>query len=398
MNEPLVTAGYVIAALLILFVVIALVRSVRIVKQARAYVVERLGRYSRTLDAGLHVLVPFIDRVRADVDLREQVVPFPPQPVITSDNLVVSIDTVVYYQVTDPKSAVYEIANFLAGIEQLTVTTLRNVVGSMDLEQTLTSRDQINGQLRGVLDEATGRWGVRVNRVELKAIDPPASVQGAMEQQMRAERDRRAAILTAEGVKQSAILTAEGEKQAAILRAEGNAQAAILQAEGEARAILQVFDAIHRGDADPKLLAYQYLQMLPQIARTQANKFWFIPTEFSAALKAVAKGFGGAGDDELGPEFAARPAGTSPVRAEDLGPSALTDAAQALAEARRESQAATADATSAGTLSGRPFDRTAEVGQHPAEPAHGTVSPVPPAPPTPPAPDVDDVPPPPPGS
>lgn len=393
MNDPLVTAGYVIAGLLIFFVMIALIRSVRIVKQARAYVVERLGRYSRTLDAGLHILVPFIDRVRADVDLREQVVPFPPQPVITSDNLVVSIDTVVYYQVTDPKSAVYEIANFLAGIEQLTVTTLRNVVGSMDLEQTLTSRDQINGQLRGVLDEATGRWGVRVNRVELKAIDPPQSVQGAMEQQMRAERDRRAAILTAEGVKQSAILTAEGEKQSAILRAEGNAQAAILQAEGEARAILQVFDAIHRGDADPKLLAYQYLQMLPQIARTQANKFWFIPTEFSAALKAVAKGFGGAGDEDLGPEFAARPAGTSPVSAADLGPSALTDAAQALAEARRESQAATADATSAGTLSGRPFDRTAEVGQRPSEPTHGPVPPVPPAPPAPPA---DDVPPPPP--
>lgn len=402
MNESLESAGYVLAALIVLFVVIALLRSVRIVKQSRAYVVERLGRYSRTLDAGLHILVPFIDRVRADVDLREQVVPFPPQPVITSDNLVVSIDTVVYYQVTDPKSAVYEISNFLAGIEQLTVTTLRNVVGSMDLEQTLTSRDQINGQLRGVLDEATGRWGVRVNRVELKAIDPPASVQGAMEQQMRAERDRRATILTAEGVKQSAILTAEGEKQAAILRAEGSAQAAILQAEGEARAILQVFDAIHRGDADPKLLAYQYLQMLPQIARTQANKFWFIPTEFSAALKAVAKGFGG-GEEDLGPEFAARPAGTSPVRAEDLGPSALADAAEALAEARRESRAATEDATSAGTLSGRPFDPGAEAGQRPIEPRTGAVPPaqaapavpptVPPVPPIPPAPVVPPTPP-----
>ncbi len=250
-DDPVVTAGYVLLGLLILFVVIALIRSVRIVPQAEAQLVERLGRYSRTLDAGLHILVPFIDRVRARVDLREQVIPFAPQPVITSDNLVVSIDTVVYFQVTDPKSTIYEIANYIVGIEQLTVTTLRNVVGSMDLEQTLTSRDQINGQLRGVLDEATGRWGVRVNRVELKAIDPPQSVQGAMEQQMRAERDRRAAILTAEGVKQSAILTAEGEKQAAILRAEGSAQAAVLQAEGEARAILQVFDAIHRGDADP---------------------------------------------------------------------------------------------------------------------------------------------------
>ena len=184
--------------------------------------------------------MPFIDRVRANIDLREQVVTFPPQPVITSDNLVVSIDTVIYYSVTDPKSAVYEIENFIQGIEQLTVTTLRNVIGSLDLEQTLTSRDQINGQLRGVLDEATGRWGIRVNRVELKAIDPPASVQDSMEKQMRAERDRRAAILNAEGFKQSQILTAEGEKQSQILRAEGEAQAAVLKAQGEARAIQPV--------------------------------------------------------------------------------------------------------------------------------------------------------------
>lgn len=344
-----------VLALVALFVIITLIRAVRIVPQAKAFIVERLGRYSKTMDAGLHLLVPFIDRVRSEVDLREQVQSFPPQPVITSDNLVVSIDTVVYYQVTDPKSAVYEIANFVVGIEQITVTTLRNVVGSMDLEQTLTSRDQINGQLRGVLDEATGRWGVRVNRVELKSIDPPASVQGAMEQQMRAERDRRAAILTAEGVKQSAILTAEGEKQAAILRAEGNAQSAILQAEGEARAILQVFDAIHRGDADPKLLAYQYLQMLPEISRTQSNKVWFIPTEFTAALNAVSKGFGGGGADGGGEAFASsRPAGTSPVKKEDLGPSALTDSAEALAQARRESEAATKDATTA-TLAGKPM-------------------------------------------
>ena len=250
-------ALFIVLALVLLFVIIALVRAVKIVPQAVAIIVERLGRYSRTLDAGLHLLIPFVDRVRAGVDLREQVVSFPPQPVITSDNLVVSIDTVIYFQVTEPKSAVYEIANYIQGIEQLTVTTLRNVVGSMDLEQTLTSRDQINGQLRGVLDEATGRWGVLVNSVELKSIDPPDSIKGSMEQQMRAERDRRAAILTAEGFKQSQILTAEGEKQAAILRAEGGAQAAILTAEGEARAILQVFDAVHRGDADPKLLAYQ---------------------------------------------------------------------------------------------------------------------------------------------
>jgi hypothetical protein len=286
--------------------------------------------------------------------------------------------------VTDPKAAVYEIANFVVGIEQLTVTTLRNVVGSMDLEQTLTSRDQINGQLRGVLDEATGRWGVRVNRVELKSIDPPQSIQGSMEQQMRAERDRRAAILTAEGVKQSQILTAEGDKQAAILRAEGNAQAAVLNAEGEARAILQVFDAIHRGDADPKLLAYQYLQMLPEVARTQSNKVWFVPTEFTAALKAITRGFGGTGED-AGPEVPDRPAGSSPVTKEDLGPSALADAATAVEEARRQSEAATADATSAGTLSGQRFDPSIEAGQHAGAPTTPVVA-TPPPPPAPPAP------------
>ncbi|MBX9246388.1 SPFH/Band 7/PHB domain protein, partial [Actinotalea ferrariae] len=341
---------YLVLGLVALFVIVTLIRAVRIVPQAQAQVVERLGRYSRTLDAGLHLLVPFIDRVRARVDLREQVVSFPPQPVITSDNLVVSIDTVIYFQVTEPRSATYEIANYIQGIEQLTVTTLRNVVGSMDLEQTLTSRDQINGQLRGVLDEATGRWGVRVNRVELKSIDPPQSIQGSMEQQMRAERDRRAAILTAEGVKQSQILTAEGEKQAAILRAEGSAQAAILEAEGESRAILQVFDAIHRGDADPKLLAYQYLQMLPEVARTQSNKVWFIPTEFTAALNAIGKGFGGSGTGDLAAD-SGRPAGTSPL-GDQLPPSSLTDPSEALAEARRQSAAATQDATSAGTFAG----------------------------------------------
>ena len=284
--------GIIVVVLLAIFIITAIARSVRIVPQAVALIVERLGRYNSTMYAGLHFLIPFVDRVRAGVDLREQVVSFPPQPVITSDNLVVSIDTVIYFQVTDPKSATYEIANYITGIEQLTVTTLRNVIGSMDLEQTLTSRDQINGQLRGVLDEATGRWGIRVNRVELKAIDPPASVQGSMEQQMRAERDRRATILTAEGVKQSQILTAEGEKQSAILRAEGQAQAAILRAQGESKAIIQVFDAIHRGDADPKLLAYQYLQMLPQIANGTASKMWIVPTEFTAALNGIAGAFG----------------------------------------------------------------------------------------------------------
>ena len=233
-------------AALLLFALVILFKTVRIVPQQTSLIIERLGRYSRTLEGGIHILIPFVDKVRANIDLREQVVSFPPQPVITSDNLVVNIDTVIYYTVIDAKSAVYEIANFIQGIEQLTVTTLRNVIGSLDLEQTLTSRDQINAQLRGALDEATGRWGIRVNRVELKAIDPPFSIQESMEKQMKAERDRRAAILNAEGTKQSAILTAEGEKQSQILRAEGSAQARILEAQGQARAIQQVFDAIHR--------------------------------------------------------------------------------------------------------------------------------------------------------
>ncbi|WP_029287592.1 SPFH domain-containing protein [Cellulomonas sp. HZM] len=395
MDDPSVgqVALYIVLGLVLLFVIIGLFRAVRIVPQTVAIIVERLGRYSRTLDAGLHLLIPFVDRVRAGVDLREQVVSFPPQPVITSDNLVVSIDTVIYFQVTDPKSAVYEIANYITGIEQLTVTTLRNVVGSMDLEQTLTSRDQINGQLRGVLDEATGRWGVRVNRVELKSIDPPDSIKGSMEQQMRAERDRRATILTAEGIKQSAVLTAEGEKQAQILRAEGDAQAAILRAEGEARAILQVFDAVHRGDADPKLLAYQYLQTLPKIAAAPSNKMWFLPSELSGAMGALAKGFGGGFPSDDGDAFSSsRPAGTSPL-SDDLPPTALKDPAEALAEAKRESAAATADATSAGTLSGRPFDPGAELGQRPgpgAAPLGGAQQAAPSAPagPVPPTPDA----------
>jgi regulator of protease activity HflC (stomatin/prohibitin superfamily) len=277
-------AGLIVLAVIAVLVVFVLFRAVRIVPQARAGLVERLGRYHRTLDAGLALIIPFVDRLRPLVDLREQVVSFPPQPVITEDNLVVSIDTVVYYQVTEAKAATYEIANFITGIEQLTVTTLRNVIGGMSLEDTLTSRDQINAQLRVVLDEATGKWGIRVNRVELKAIDPPGTIQEAMEKQMRAERDRRAAILTAEGVKQSQILTAEGEKQGAILRAEGEKQSQILRAEGQSQAIGTVFKAIHEGDADPKLLAYQYLQVLPQIAQGDANKVWIIPSEFAQAL------------------------------------------------------------------------------------------------------------------
>jgi regulator of protease activity HflC (stomatin/prohibitin superfamily) len=252
-----------------------------------------LGKYHKTLNPGLNLLVPFIDRVRPLVDMREQVVSFPPQPVITEDNLVVSIDTVVYFQVTDARAATYEIANYLGAVEQLTTTTLRNVVGSLNLEEALTSRDNINSQLRIVLDEATGKWGVRVGRVELKAIEPPLSIQDSMEKQMRAERDRRALILTAEGTKQSAILTAEGARQAAILSAEGDAQAQILRADGEAKAIKTVFDAIHLGDPDSKLLAYQYLQMLPRLAENPANKLWIVPSELTEALKGIGTAFGG---------------------------------------------------------------------------------------------------------
>ncbi len=278
------TAGLIVLLVVAALVLMTLARTIRIVPQARASVVERLGRYSRTLTPGLTIVVPFIDRIRETIDLREQVVSFAPQPVITEDNLVVSIDTVIYFQVTEPKSATYEIANYIQAIEQLTVTTLRNVIGGMSLEKTLTSRDNINAQLRGVLDEATGKWGIRVNRVELKAVDPPPSIQEAMEKQMRAERDKRAAILTAEGVKQSQILTAEGEKESAILRAEGQRQAAILNSEGQASAIDTVFRAIHEGDPDPKLLAYQYLQVLPQIAQGESNKVWIIPSEVTQAL------------------------------------------------------------------------------------------------------------------
>ena len=252
--------------------------------QARAGIVERLGRYTRTLEPGLTLIVPFVDRVKPLIDLREQVVSFPPQPVITEDNLVVGIDTVIYFTVTDPKAATYEVANPLQAIEQLTVTTLRNVIGGLTLEETLTSRDNINSQLRVVLDEATGKWGIRVNRVELKSVEPPRTVQEAMEKQMRAERDRRATILTAEGVKQSQILTAEGEKQSAVLKAEGARTAAILRAEGEAKAIETVFQAIHDGAPDERLLSYQYLQMLPQLAQGEANKIFVIPSEFTQAL------------------------------------------------------------------------------------------------------------------
>lgn len=283
--------GFLVPVAVVVILAAFLIRGIRIVPQASAVVVERLGRYQRTLQAGLNLLIPFIDRAKSRVDLRERVVSFPPQPVITEDNLVVEIDTVVYYQVTDAKSAIYEIEDFIMGIEQLTTTTLRNVVGGIDLEKALTSRDTINNALRAVLDEATGKWGVRVNRVELKAIDPPQNVQVAMELQMKAEREKRAAILEAEGQKQSQILKAQGVREASILEAEGEAQAEVLRAEGEAKAIETVFKAVHDSDADDKVLAYQYLQALPEIANGQASKIWVIPSELSGAMENLSKAF-----------------------------------------------------------------------------------------------------------
>src|ERR1700758_469276 len=279
----------IVVIVVVLFLLVAAWRSIRVIPQARAGVGGRLGRYSRTLQPGLTIITPFIDRVRPLVDLREQVVNFSPQSVITEDNVVVGIETVLYFTVTDPRSATYEIANPLQAIEQLTVTTLRNVIGGLTPEATLTARENVNTELRTVLDEATGKWGIRINRVEIKSVDPPPDIRTAMEKQMRAERDRRAAILTAEGEKQAQILTAEGAKQAAVLTAEGERQAAILRAEGEAKAIDTVFTAIHEGKPDRELLSYEYLQMLPQLAEGAANKVFVVPSEFTQA-------FGGIGE------------------------------------------------------------------------------------------------------
>ena len=307
MEHP-VNAGQIAALILVIVVVVTLLRSVRIVPQSRMGIVQRVGRYNRTLDAGIHVLVPYVDKLLPLVDMRERVVSFDPQSVITSDNVGVSVDSVIYFQVNDARASLYEIADYVTGAEQLTATTLRNVIGGMSLEEVLTSRDEINGQLRGVLDEATNKWGLRVNRVELKTIDPPGTIKEAMEKQMRAERDKRAAILTAEGDKQSAILSAEGARAAAILRAEGeqqssvlaaegNRQSEILMAEGKAKAIETVFAAIHNGKPDDKLLAYQYIQTLPLLAAGDSNKTWIIPAELTSALKSIG-GALGAGSKE----------------------------------------------------------------------------------------------------
>src|SRR5262249_34026887 len=288
---PSTVAGLVVGLVLVLLIVVFLSRSIWLVPPARARNVERLGQFHKTLEPGLHLVLPMVDRGKDLIDLREQVVSFTGQRVITQDNVVVAIDTVLFFQVTNPRAADYEIVNYIQAIEQLAATMLRSVIGSMDLEQTLTSRDKINTMLRGVLDEASGKWGIRVTRVEIKTIEPPKSVVDAMEKQMRAEREKRAAILTAEGVRQSKILTAEGEKQSSILRAEGDRESQILRAEGQAQAIGVVFQAVHLNDADPKVLAYQYLQTLPQLAQAQGSTFWVIPSEVTTALKTLSGAF-----------------------------------------------------------------------------------------------------------
>ncbi len=354
------TAGVIALIVVIVFVLFVTAAAVRIVPQARAGVVERLGRFQRTLDPGLALLVPFVDRVKPLVDLREQVVSFPPQPVITEDNLVVGIDTVIYFTVTNAKDVTYEVANPLQAMEQLTVTTLRNVIGGMTLEETLTSRDTVNSQLRAVLDDATGRWGIRVNRVELKSVEPPRTVQEAMEKQMRAERDRRATILTAEGVKQSQILTAEGEKQSAVLKAEGARTAAILRAEGESKAIETVFASIHAGRPDERLLSYQYLQMLPELARGEANKVFVIPSEFSSALGNLGGAIGRFAGGDGTPEPPVPPA--EPSEANRLASEAARKDAEEAAQAARD---ATAVAEGAAT----PGGGAPEVPRSPAAPA-----------------------------
>jgi regulator of protease activity HflC (stomatin/prohibitin superfamily) len=344
----------VIAVIAVVALFVLINKTIRIIPQARARNVERFGRYTKTLQPGMNVIMPFIDRVKPMIDLREQVVSFTGQRVITEDNLVVSIDTVLFFQVTDPRAADYEIVNYIQAIEQLTATMLRSVIGAMDLEQTLTSRESINTQLRGVLDDASGKWGIRVTRVELRTIDPPQTVKDAMEKQMRADREKRAAILTAEGVRASQILTAEGDKQGNILRAEGEKQSAILKAEGQASAIQTVFQSIHRNNPDPKLLAYQYLQTLPQIAQGPGNTVWMVPSELTSALKAFGSAFGG-GDSAAA---SAETSGSGTAAAPEVAASALPEpdpgAAGAVAEAHEALHAVAAEAASAAGPGGVP--------------------------------------------
>ncbi|WP_328996814.1 SPFH/Band 7/PHB domain protein [Kribbella sp. NBC_01245] len=358
-------AFIVILALIAILVIVTLIKSVRVVQQQTVGIVERFGKFKVGLQPGLNLLMPFVDKVRYTIDMREQVVAFPPQGVITEDNLMVSIDSVIYFQVNDPVRATYEISNYIQAIEQLTMTTLRNIIGGMDLEQTLTSREEINEKLRYVLDEATGKWGIRVNRVELRSIDPPPSIQDSMEKQMRADRDKRAAILTAEGMRQSAVLSAEGQKQSAILTAQGDREsrilraqaereARILKAQGEAQAITTVFNAIHAGKPDQGLLAYQYLQMLPSIAQGDSNKLWIIPSEIGKAMEGLGSAVGQiAGIPQKAEGPFPEPELESPASTPEVESGAAPD--QAVAEADNAVQEAIAAAQKAAVGSGKPI-------------------------------------------
>ncbi len=382
-------AVLIVAVVIIALMALMVTKTVRIVPQARARNIERFGRYRKTLEPGMNFIIPFVDRVKPLIDLREQVVAFKGQPVITEDNLVVHIDTVLFFQVTDPRAADYEIVNYIQAIEQITATMLRSVIGNMDLEETLTSRDKINMMLRGVLDDASGKWGLRVTRVEIKAIDPPKSVIDAMEKQMRAEREKRAAILTAEGVRQSKILTAEGEKQSQILRAEGDRQGQILRAEGQSQAIGTVFQAVHDGNADPQVLAYQYLQTLPQLARAEGNTFWVIPSEVTTALRTLSTAFGGPAEGAGTPGSSMGvPAGPAvppggriqmPGAAAALtgdaamaGPAPNGEAARAAEAAQAREAARAADAASARDEVVRVEQEVAEVEREVADAEQGT--------------------------
>ena len=285
--------GYLLWAIIVLIVIVIIARTIRIVPQSRAYVIERIGAYDRTLSVGLHILVPFIDRLVSNVSLKEQVIDFAPQPVITKDNVTMQIDTVVYFQITDPKLFTYGVERPLNAIENLTATTLRNIIGDLELDESLTSRDIINSRMRSILDDATDPWGIKVHRVEVKNIIPPRDIQEAMEKQMRAERERREAILRAEGQKKAAILEAEGSKESTILKAAAQKEARIAQAQGEAEAIRLVFEAQAQGikyinDADPQdaYLKLQSYDTFQKVANGQATKI-IIPSDIQSLASLV---------------------------------------------------------------------------------------------------------------
>ena len=286
-----------IAVLAVVFLLV--IPNIKVVQQSRAYVIERLGVFQSVWGVGMHFKIPFVDRIARKVSLKEQVLDYPPQPVITKDNVTMQIDTVLYFQITDPKLYTYGVENPMAAIEKLTATTLRNIIGDLELDQTLTSRDTINGKMRAILDEATDPWGIKVNRVEVKNIQPPADIQNSMEKQMKAERERRQAILQAEGTKQSAILVAEGEKEAAILRADAEKQAAILRADGEAQAILLVQKALadalkllNEANPNDQVIKLKGLEAMEKMADGKATKL-VIPSDLSglAGLASSAKEF-----------------------------------------------------------------------------------------------------------